>query len=224
MGYSTDFDGEFSLNKTLSKEIKEFLTVFSRTRRVKRNVHEIFGIEGEFHTLLDSKLQNNIADDNKPPSTQPGLYCQWKPSEDGNSIRWDGGEKFYNYIEWISYIINKILAPNGYVLNGSVDWYGEDRSDSGTITVKDNRVFVKEKGVKKIEIFPSNSVRVDVPLIFTPEDKLLDSSIKDSTPTKEEVINCIIESVSIRGIDLDDYRHSFEDSSLYESLKELFKK
>ncbi len=32
------------------------------------------------------------------------------------------------------------MAPRGYVLNGEVTWEGEDRDDSGTIFVMDNRV------------------------------------------------------------------------------------
>jgi hypothetical protein len=55
-------------------------------------------------------------------------------------IEWDTGEKFYSYIEWLEYIIYNFLAPKGYVLNGSVEWYGEDRADVGTIVVKSNIV------------------------------------------------------------------------------------
>jgi hypothetical protein len=55
-------------------------------------------------------------------------------------IEWDTGEKFYDYVEWLEYIIYNFLAPKGYVLNGNVEWYGEDRADVGTIVVKSNIV------------------------------------------------------------------------------------
>jgi hypothetical protein len=59
-------------------------------------------------------------------------------------IEWDGGEKFYNYTEWLVYLINKILKPNGYVLNGVVQWQGEEVGDVGEIFVEDNKVFTQE--------------------------------------------------------------------------------
>ena len=46
---------------------------------------------------------NSIVDYNEPPTGQPGLWCQWIIED--NEIIWDGGEKFYNYIEWIEYLI-----------------------------------------------------------------------------------------------------------------------
>jgi hypothetical protein len=65
------------------------------------------------------------------------------PNEEGTAIEWDGGEKFYYYIEWITYLIDNFIGPWGYVLNGTVQWYGEDRDDIGMIIIKDNTVSVK---------------------------------------------------------------------------------
>jgi hypothetical protein len=56
-----------------------------------------------------------------------------------------------------------VLAPNGYVLNGVVEWDGEGRGDFGEITVVDNRVFTSENSG---EVLPSNNVRTDVVLIL----------------------------------------------------------
>ncbi len=74
----------------------------------------------------------------------PGLYCQWIASEDGNFIEWDGGEKFYDYIEWLQWLVVNFFQPKGYVLNGSIEWEGEDNKDVGTIVVKDNIVSKQE--------------------------------------------------------------------------------
>ena len=76
---------------------------------------------------------------------QPGLWCQWIVEHgDVQVLQWDGGEKFYNYVEWLKYLINHFFEPWGVLLNGEIDWYGEDRSDIGKIIVKDNVVTVKE--------------------------------------------------------------------------------
>ncbi len=153
MGYTTDFSGSFELNKQLGPKMKEFLTKFNETRRMKRNVSDKYGVEGEFFVggtgSFGQDSTEDIVDYNEPPSTQPGLWCQWTPTQDGMGIEWDGGEKFYHYTEWLVYLITKILEPNGYVLNGVVQWQGEDVGDVGEIFVEDNKVFIQEwKGFK----------------------------------------------------------------------------
>jgi hypothetical protein len=146
MGYTTDFDGEFSVSPKLDPETHNFLSGLSATRRMNRRVDSKYGIEGEFFVPWDD-LKNfgqthspDIIYFNSPPRTQPGLWLQWEPTEDGEHIRWNGAEKFYNYIEWLEYIIENILKPRGYTVNGQVYWRGEDFHDSGVITVKDNHI------------------------------------------------------------------------------------
>ena len=140
MGYTTDFSGKFTLNKKLDDVTLTFLKDLAGTRRMARNVDAKYGVEGEFY-VKDDEL-HLLHDCNTPPSTQPSLWCQWIPTEDGLGIEWDGGEKFYEYVEWLKYIIDKILAPKGYVLNGRVHFQGEDSSDFGYIVAKDNVVTI----------------------------------------------------------------------------------
>lgn len=146
MGYTTNFRGQLTLNKKLSEEDHEFLTKFSQSRRMARNVDPKYGVEGEFYVDgtddFFTKVGNDVIDYNRPPKTQPSLWCQWIPNKDGTAIEWDGEEKFYHYIEWLEYLIEKILEPRGYVLNGIVEWYGEEWGDNGTIIVRDNIVEV----------------------------------------------------------------------------------
>lgn len=52
------------------------------------------------------------------------------------------GEKFYKYVEWIKYLIDKILKPRGYIVDGEVHWRGEEFRDIGNIVVKNNKVTV----------------------------------------------------------------------------------
>ena len=144
MGYSTEFRNRFNLDKELSDEDFNFLTKFNETRRMKRNLPAEYGIDGEFYVdgggSFGQAQEENIVDHNEPPSTQPGLWCQWVPTEDRMGIEWDGGEKFYHYTEWIKYLIEKILSPRGYTLKGIVKWQGEDMNDRGQIEIVDNKV------------------------------------------------------------------------------------
>jgi hypothetical protein len=148
MGYTTDFDGRFKLNRKLNKKDHKFLTKLAETRRVVRKVDAKYGVDGEFYVDGEGDFgqahDSTILDYNKPPRTQPGLWCQWVPSEGGQFIQWDGGEKFYNYVEWLKYLIVKVLAPRNYILNGEVTWTGEDRGDVGKIIVVNNMVTTKQ--------------------------------------------------------------------------------
>lgn len=163
MGYTTDFFGEgFKLNKRLALIHKVYLKKFNDTRRMKRNPEvaemledterKIVGLPiGEdacyFVGGLGFKGQDDdssIIEYNSPPIGQPGLWCQWRPSDDGMRIEWDGGEKFYDYVEWLSYIIDHFMRPWKYVLNGSLEWQGEDRNDIGKIIVVDNQVSTRK--------------------------------------------------------------------------------
>lgn len=149
MGYTTEFQGSFKLNKKLDPKTHTFLKKLAETRRMARRVDPKYGVEGEFYVdgkgFMGQDEEPNIVNYNKPPSTQPSLWCQWTPSEDGTAIVWDQGEKFYNYIEWVIYICNKILTPRGYSITGNVKWRGEDFNDTGTIHAIDNLILVNEE-------------------------------------------------------------------------------
>jgi hypothetical protein len=157
MGYTTEFSGQFNLDKPLTKAHREYLHKFNRTRRMHRNaicesmadpareaVKLPIGKQGEFFVgglgYAGQDRDDSIVEYNSPPATQPGLWCQWIPNEDGTAIVWDGGEKFYEYIPGIEYLIENFLRPWGYVLNGTVNWEGEGSDDTGKIRIKNNEV------------------------------------------------------------------------------------
>lgn len=117
MGYSTDLFGRFDLDKVLTPELGKKIEDFAEERH---------GGNTEVH------------------DGYPGFWCNWVPTNDYKGIEWNGAEKFYDYVEWLEIIIKKFLEPNGYKLNGSVEWYGEDQSDIGVIRVKDNVVETRE--------------------------------------------------------------------------------
>jgi hypothetical protein len=164
MGYTTDFEGKFLLDPPLSQEHQDYLTAFSETRRMCRDVELLktmddpkrsavelpLGEQGEFyvgsegHGFMGQGRDVSIVDYNCPPRTQPSLWCQWLPSEDGEAIIWDGGEKFYCYVGWIEYIIKNFLNRWGYKINGEVRWRGENFQDLGMIAITNNTVEVLE--------------------------------------------------------------------------------
>jgi len=161
LGYSTDFTGKFVLNKKLDEETYTFLKKLATTRRVARNVGPEFGVEGEFYVdgkgSFGQETDKTVINCNQPPSTQPSLWLQWVPTDDRLGIEWDGGEKFYEYVLWLKYIIDKILAPKGYVLNGRVHFQGEDSNDFGYIVATNNVVTV-DQGHR---VYDSESAGID---------------------------------------------------------------
>lgn len=142
MGYSTDFRGEIKLNKKLDDNTAELIRGISMTRRMIRNVPSEFGVDGEFY-IKDDML--GVLDENRPPSTQPGLWMDWTVTDDNNAIEWSGAEKFYYYIEWLVYLRDRVLLPKGYgFVEGSVIlWAGEDSFDLGKIEIgKNNEILI----------------------------------------------------------------------------------
>ena len=146
MGYTTTFEGRFNITPTLTEEHRKFLTKFSETRRMARKVGPEYGVEGEWYVdgagWAGQDHDKTIIDYNNPPSTQPGLWCQWIPTEDGDALVWDEGEKFYYYVEWLEYLVENYLKPRGYTISGEVEWQGEDSNDRGLIRVNDNNIKV----------------------------------------------------------------------------------
>lgn len=118
MGYTTDFRGELELDKPLTIEQKTKLEDFSEERH-GGNTQVFPGF--------------------------PGFWCDWVPNEDGTTIEWNGGEKFYNYVEWLEHIIKHFIEPWGRKLNGVIEWRGEDWDDAGRIIVTDNKITVEER-------------------------------------------------------------------------------
>lgn len=161
MGYTTNFMGSFTLDHPLDPGHANYLHKFSKTRRMARNpeiaetlsdperlaVGLPIGKDGEYFVggtgFAGQGGDASIIDHNYPPPSQPGLWCQWVPTEDNAGIEWDHGEKFYDFVEWLKYLIEHFLKPWGYILNGEVEWRGEDIEDMGLIVVKDNIVTTK---------------------------------------------------------------------------------
>ena len=68
------------------------------------------------------------------------MWLDWTITDDGKAIEWNGNEKFYGAEDWMRYIIDSFLAPNGHVCNGRVHAEGEDRDDVWELVVNNNTV------------------------------------------------------------------------------------
>ena len=153
MGYTTDFSGCLTITPPLSPEQASYIQAFNGTRRMKRSAEAesldddkrnavglplgvdagyFVGGGGDFGQAHDS----SVIDHNAPPSGQPGLWCQWTVDDEGTELTWDEGEKFYNYEEWLNYLVENFFKPWGCELDGQIDWIGEDSNDRGTIYAK----------------------------------------------------------------------------------------
>lgn len=197
MGYTTDFTGSFKLSRPTTEKEFHYITKFSDTRRMKRDVKKLmemyngkfghptrpdnpYGNDGEFFVggggHAGQHHDDSIIDYNTPPGqlgfgsgvefserwvenqdrvykglSQPSLWCQWTLT-DNETLEWDGGEKFYHYVEWLKYLINNFFEEWGIKLNGVVFWEGEDSNDKGKIVVENNkvRIFEVETNYKEI--------------------------------------------------------------------------
>lgn len=175
MGYSTDFTGSFRINPPLKPEHTAYLQKFSDTRRVNRDetiaakiddpiriaVGLPAGLAGGY-TLIDTDpfgpvVDNSVVNYNHPPEGQPGLWCQWAPTDDGTQLEWNGAEKFYNYREWLIYLNEHFFQPWGYRLSGQVQWQGERENDQGVIIIDDG-ISCDSEGTKLIENEIKNTI------------------------------------------------------------------
>ena len=177
MGYDTTFTGEFNLDKPLDPRHKAYLDAFANTRRVTRDpvvnatmmdaIRVAAGLSYKPEYYVGSATDGDfgqsstpdIIDGNRPPEGQPSLWCDWAPNEDGTAIVWTESEKFYQYIEWITYLVENFLRPWGYVLNGMVSWQGEEPGDVGVIELRNNEVNPEKKTSPVTKDAPSSDNR-----------------------------------------------------------------
>ena len=151
MGYTTDFSGSVAVVPALNAEEIAYLKKFAQSRRVQSTQGPYFvDRSGDF-----GQGPEGVTDCNSPPDGQPGLWCQWVPTDDGSAIEWDGGEKFYNAPEWMKYIIEHFIGPSpkakvalpflqGHTCNGEIEAQGEESDDKWLLIVKDNIVSIAE--------------------------------------------------------------------------------
>ena len=152
MGYTTDFFGEFDVIPPLTPDQVAYLRAFNNSRRMMRDAEKTenrpdplriavglktVGPEGSYFVNESGWAGQDPGPDvlnrHVSPKGQPSLWCQWVPTDNGEALEWDQGEKFYNYVDWLKYLVSHFLRPWGRALSGSITWQGEDLSDMGRI-------------------------------------------------------------------------------------------
>ena len=117
MGYQTEFMGKVELVPGLSPEQVNTLREFSEKR----------------HEDLEQRQRS-----------YPGYWCDWVPDALGTAIVWNGGEKFYNYVDWMKVIISEFLKPWGIKASGTIRWRGDNFDDIGEIVVCNSSVTTRD--------------------------------------------------------------------------------
>jgi len=161
MTYNVEFKGQWNLNLPLNNNHRLYLIQFSNIRHMKRDVNKVefipddlrtsvgltIGTDAEFFVggggSFGQERDVSILNYNKPPSTQPGLWNGWVPNSNGTAIIWDEIENFYNYVDWIQYMIKNFFNPWGYILNGDIAWQGNSLKDTGIINIENNIINLK---------------------------------------------------------------------------------
>src|SRR3970040_709835 len=121
MGYTTDFYGSFDISPALKPEHSAYLKQFAYVRHMKRDPEKtalrpdplreavglpvgpkgayFVGAAGSFGAEFPAGQEggiwpeaDDVVDHNRPPESQPELWCQWRPAPDGSELEWDGGE------------------------------------------------------------------------------------------------------------------------------------
>jgi hypothetical protein len=152
VGYHTEFEGRVYITPPLNPQEIAYLTEFSETRRMKREMGPYF-IGGTGYA--GQGRDKDIEDYNSPPSGQPGLWCGWEPTEDGTAIKWNRREKFYSSTEWMRYLIDHFLKPSGlaketpgfegftfdHTVAGVIHAEGEEEEDIWDLVVWNNHVW-----------------------------------------------------------------------------------
>ena len=114
MGYTTNFDGRLKLSKKLTdKELIDYHNNWLEPR----------------HTIHDDEYTTGRED-------APSHWLKWNiyEEEGDHYLEWTGGEKFYNYYDWLQLIVEKFLEPKKIYLQGKITYSGEETDDAGLLT------------------------------------------------------------------------------------------
>ncbi|GIG86208.1 hypothetical protein [Plantactinospora endophytica] len=169
MGYETRFTGRVGISPPLNPAEIRYLTRFADVRHMDRTKGPYF-VDGGGYAGQD--VEPDVRDVGKPPPGQPGLWCQWIPSEDGATLGWDEEEKFYEAERWMAYLIDTFLRPGAtlagelaapvagrvyaeefagfsfdHVVDGVIEAEGEEPDDRWRLAVRDNVVYVVRHAV-----------------------------------------------------------------------------
>jgi hypothetical protein len=139
MGVIHEFSGSIAIKPPLNKTEITFLQKFNK-------------MAGDPTTITTKDGVTITYDYYQSSEEHPDMYCRWTVSDDGRKIMWDGWEKFYEYEEWMRFIIEHFLQPGckaaselpflqaNHVCNGVIDVECPEYGAEFQLVVEDNRV------------------------------------------------------------------------------------
>lgn len=153
MGNHLEFVGGFGIYPSLAPAHRVYLERFYGTQRMQR--HEFLtklrpdpvrlavaldvGDEGGYYVAGDTS--SDVIDPGRPPRGQPSSWCTWVPNDAGTRLDWGRGDHFYEYVEWLDYLIRHFMQAWHYRVEGKVAWRGSN-DDEGVISVANDRISV----------------------------------------------------------------------------------
>ena len=157
----TQFAGKINIEPPLNEKELTYFKKFATTRRMDRRKGPYF-VAGS--NIKNAAENNDVIDYNKPPKTQPGLWCKWMPTEDGKALKWNGYERFYAPREWLDYVIAHFLGqePVARMIEPQEFYFLQGHTLNGTIKMqsagKESYIVVTNNIVIQNDILPSGSV------------------------------------------------------------------
>jgi hypothetical protein len=153
MGYSTTFTGHLDLSTPLNDHQQKFLDYFVNCRQcIYKQLHDNHPIfEMIKNCNLPMKKEYLVSDNDhdvklfNDHTGKPSLNCDWIVED--NQLKWNENEKFYNYLEWLQYLIDNFFNVWNIKLNGIMDYKGEDLGDCGTIVVNDSIITITTQNI-----------------------------------------------------------------------------
>ena len=122
MGYSVYYTGEVSVTPPLSKEHTATLMELSKSERTDATNPILAAISASAEPDL------------------PGYGGLLEVAGEGSLIVPEEGESRHGVRLWLRLLIEHFLGSLGYVLEGEIEWTGDDPEDRGCIFVSNNLV------------------------------------------------------------------------------------
>lgn len=165
MGYYSIGIGKLYVNQKLDEQTKQKFQRLLESSFCQRDIQkiaekeniseeqavELFGQEGELYPRHRDPEKETLIQPIKPVSFFPeGTCCLWN-YEDNYGYFYLPQEhcRLYNYISMLNYIIQHILSPNNYTLNGKIFVLGQE-NEVELIDIQNNNIIRKESDVQTI--------------------------------------------------------------------------
>lgn len=159
MGITTYFDGAFTLEPALTRDQVRTIKQVSKHRHsndshpfepvdlVAQVPYEMPARGVKLAPVTRERATSGAEYDGDMEGSErawpfPSIWCDWEVSEDGTRLRWNEGEKFYNYEGWLRFLIAQFLVPWEVTISGRVEFCREDDEVSGSLCALGSRIHV----------------------------------------------------------------------------------